>query len=135
AHLSAAAFKDLANFAGGAIAVVGKHFHHDRHTAGPIPFVRYLFERLPFKLAGAALHGPFDIVLGHADLARLVTGVAQFQVHFRIAAAVSRRDDDGPAQFAKQLAALGVDGALLVLDGRPVGMSGHDASFTARMLT
>ena len=45
------------------------------------------------------------------------------------AAAVAGSDDDGAAQFAPQLAALGIDGPFLVLDRRPVGMAGHGSSF------
>src|SRR5262249_40426948 len=70
---------------------------------------------------------PLDVVLGHAHLARLVDGVAQLQVHGGVAAAVPGGDDDRPAELAPQLAPLGVDGPLLVLDRCPVGMAGHGA--------
>ena len=63
--------------------------------------------------------------LGMLTRAGLVDGVAQLEVHVGVAAAVPGRDDDGPAQLAPQLAALGVDGPLLVLDRGPVGMAGH----------
>ena len=123
------ALEDLAHFAVGAVAVVGEHVDQDGHAAGTIAFVGDLFKRYAFGLAGAALDGPFDVVLGHADFAGLVNGIAKLEVGFRVAAAVPRGDDDRPAELAEELAALGVDGAFLVLDGCPVGMSRHGFSF------
>src|SRR5439155_9025279 len=119
AHLAAVALEDLAHFAVGAVAVVGEHVDQDGHAAGTIAFVGDLFKRYAFGLAGAALDGPFDVVLGHADFAGLVNGIAKLEVGFGVAAAVPRGDDDRPAQLAEELAALGVDGAFLVLDGCP----------------
>src|SRR5262249_55282577 len=112
AHLAAAAFEDFADFAGGAVAVVGEHVHQDGHAARAVAFVGDLPEGHAFAFAGAAFDGPFDVFLGHADLPRLVDGVAQLQIHFRVAAAVTGGDDDGPAELAKELTPLGVDGPL-----------------------
>src|SRR5207245_1053038 len=69
----------------------------------------------------------------HGDFAGLVDGVTELEVHGRVAAAVFGGDDNGPAELAPQLAALGVDGALLVLDRRPVGMPGHGCSLLCLM--
>src|SRR5581483_9732520 len=55
--------------------------------------------------------------------------VAQLQVRFGVATSVPRCDDDGPAQLAEELAALGVNGAFLMLDRCPVRMSRHGSSF------
>src|SRR5262249_23522400 len=84
-----------------------------------------LLDGLAAQFAGAALDGPLDVVLGHADLARLADGVAQLEVHGRVAAAGAGGDDDRPAELAPQLAPLGVDGPLLVLDRGPVRVAGH----------
>src|ERR1700733_927892 len=47
-----------------------------------------------------------DVVVRHRYFACLVDGVAQFQIHRRIAAAVAGRNDDGSTQLAPQFAAL-----------------------------
>ena len=73
AHFAAAALEDLADLAGGAVAVVGQDFHQDGHAAGAITFVRDLLEDQPFHLAGAAFDGALDVVLGHADAARALS--------------------------------------------------------------
>src|SRR5262249_50411375 len=100
-------------------------------AAGAVALVGDLFELLTLEVAGAALDGAFDVVLGHGDFAGLVDGIAELEVHGGIAAAVPRRDDDRPAQLAPQLAALGVDGSLFMLDRRPMRMAGHDFSFAS----
>src|SRR5262249_9177455 len=115
AHLAAHALEDLADLAGGAVAVVGQHVHHDGHAVRPVALVGDLLDDVAGQLARAALDRPLDVVLRHADRPRLVDRVAQLQVHFGIAAAVARGDDDRPAELAEQLAPLGVDGPLLVL--------------------
>src|SRR5207249_7873545 len=91
------------------------------------------FDGLAAQFAGAALDGPLDVVLGHADGAGLVDGVAELEVHFRVAAAVPGRDDDRPAQLAELLAPLGVNGPFLVLDRCPVRMPRHGYSPDCRL--
>src|SRR5262249_19785499 len=110
AHLPAAALEDLADLAGGAVAVVGDNVDEDGDAAGAEALVRQLLHLLGAELTGAALDGPLDVVARHRDFARLVDGVTELEVHGRVTAAVARGDDDGPAELAPQLAALGVDG-------------------------
>src|SRR5262249_10997348 len=129
-HLAAAALENLAQLRLRAVAVVRHHVYQDGDAAGAVALVGDFLDDLAAQLAGAALDGPLDVVLGHADLPRLVDGVAQLQVHGRVAAAAPGCDDDRPAQLAPQLAALGVNRPFLVLDRRPVGMPGHGSSFT-----
>ena len=112
AHLAAGELEDLADLAGGAVAVVGQHFAEHGHAAGAVAFVGDLLEGAAFELAGAALDGPLDVVLGHADGLGVVDGVAEPQVRVGVAAAVLGGDDDRLGQLAPQLAALGVDQAL-----------------------
>ena len=50
------------------------------------------------------------------------------EVGRRVAAALLRRDDDRARELREELAALGVGGALLVLDRRPLAMPGHCVS-------
>ena len=97
AHVAAVALEDLADFAVGPVAVIRKHVDHDGDAAGAIAFVTDFLEGDALRLAGAAFDGPVDVVLGHGDFAGLVDGVAKFEVHVGIAAAVARRHDDGPA--------------------------------------
>src|SRR5262249_2524486 len=115
AHVAAAALEDLADFAVGAITVVGEDVDEHGHAARAETLIGDLLKGHALNFARAGFDGPLDVVLGHADGPRLIDGVAQLEVHGRIAAAVAGGNDDGPAQLAPQLAALGVDGPLLVL--------------------
>src|SRR5439155_21314191 len=94
----------------------------------PIALVSELLDDVAAQFASAAFDGPLDVVLGHADGAGLVDGVAELEVHFRVAAAVPGRDDNRPAQLAEQLTPLGVYGPFLVLDRCPVRMARHGRS-------
>src|SRR5205823_5729002 len=87
-HFAAGALEDFANLATGAIAVIGKNVYQDCHTTRAIALVSQLFENHTIGFTGAAFDGPIDVILGHADLASLVDGVAQLQIHAGIAAAV-----------------------------------------------
>jgi len=64
----------------------------------------------------------------------VVDGVAETEVHVRVAAAVSRGDDDRLGELAPDLASLGVDGRLFVFDRGPMGMAGHEFSSLCRFL-
>ena len=55
---------------------------------------------------------------------RLLVHRAQGRVHLGVAAPFAGRHLDLADQLAEELAPLGVGGALLVLDGRPLGMAG-----------
>ena len=123
AQLAVGKLEDLADLAGGAVAVVGQDFAEDGHAAGTVALVDDFFEVAAFELAGAALDGPLDVVLGHTDGLGVVDGVAEAQVGVRVAAAVLGRDDDRLGQPAPELAALGVNQGLLVFNARPMGMA------------
>ena len=123
AHVAAALLEDLADFAVGAVAVVGEDIDQDGDAAGSETFVREFVEADAIEFAGAFLDGAFDIRVWHRHAACVLNGDAQADVHAGIAAAVLGRDHDRSAQLAPQHAAFGVHGALFVLDIRPMGMA------------
>ena len=125
AELAVEHLEDLANLGGRAIAVVGEDFAHHGHAAGAVALVEHFFEIAAVELAGARLDRAVDIVVGHADGLGGVDGIAEAEIHVRIAAAHLRRDDDRLGQLAPQLAALVVDEGLLAGDVRPMGMTCH----------
>ena len=86
--LPSAELEDFADLAGGAVAVVGEHFAEDGHAAGTVALVSDLVEAAAFELAGAALDGPLDVLLGHADGLGVIDGVAEAEVGVGVAAAV-----------------------------------------------
>ena len=79
----------------------------------------------PSPAAGAALDGAVDVVLGHAVAARLLDGVQERRIGGRVAAALFGGHRDGARELGEQLAAPSVLLALLVLDGRPLGVTRH----------
>ena len=67
------------------------------------------------------LDGALDVVGRHGGLLGLVDGIVQGRVAVRVAAL--DHEADVLDQLGEQLAALRVDGGLLVLGGRPLGMT------------
>src|SRR5699024_1082005 len=74
---------------------------------------------------GAALDRPVDVVAGDRGLLRLLDGVIQGRVTRRVSPAGTGSDFDVLDQPGEELTALGVDGGLLVLRGRPFGVPRH----------
>src|SRR5439155_5325609 len=111
--------------ADGTVAVVGEDPDHDRDTARTVSLVIDLLERLALQLSASLLHGAIAGVVRQTGGPRGEHGRAQTRIGIGIAA-VSRGDGDLLDQLGEQLAALGVLRSLLVLDGRPFGMTGHD---------
>ena len=68
-----------------------------------------------------------DVVGRYGVLLRLLDRVVEGGVAVDVPAAGPRSDLDVLDQLGEQLAALGVDGGLLVLRGRPLGVAGHGA--------
>ncbi len=92
---------------------------------GTVALERDLLVGRPFELARALLDGSLDVVGGHVGRLRVVEDAAQPRVRGRITATDSGRDGDLADELREELAALGVDGALLVLDRMPLGVSRH----------
>ena len=96
------------------------------HAPGRVALVDHALEGVGVSVVTGALGDrPLDVVLGHARVARLLDGGGERGVTGGIAAALARGDLDRPGELREELAALGVGGALLVLDGGPFGVAGH----------
>ena len=67
---------DTADVGDGTILVVGDHLQQQSDPIRGIPLVRHLGQLFPFEFPGAALDGPFDVVLGHVGGLGLVHGQA-----------------------------------------------------------
>src|SRR2546430_1665239 len=78
--------------------------------------------RTAARASGAARDRALDVVLRHGVRTGLLDRVLQRQIAGGIRPALLRRDDDRPRQLREEFAALGVRGALLVLDRRPFAM-------------
>ena len=76
-------------------------------------------------LAGALGDRALDVVLRHRRVLGLLHGQRERRVALDVAAALLRRHRDGARELGEELAAAGVDDRLLVLDPRPLGMTGH----------
>ena len=111
------------------VTVVGDAFDHHGHAVGRIAFIEDLLEGCSVLVfTGAAADGALDVVLGHVLGAGLVHGQAQPEVAVGISAAVPGGHDELAREPGEDGAALGIRGALLALDGGPLGMTGHGDS-------
>ena len=113
----------MADFAHGSVAIIGGHLHQHGGAAGPVAFKRDFVDLAAFQFAGAAHDGALDVVGGHAGGLGVGDGFAQTGVGVRVAAAGTGGNHDFLDDARKHFPALGVGGGLLVLDGRPFGMS------------
>ncbi len=80
----------------------------------------------PFEFAGRFLDRALDGVLRHVGRIGLLDGQAQARVGIGVAPAFAGRDRQLAVDPGEDLAALGVDLALAVLDIGPFTVSGHD---------
>ncbi len=125
AQTAAAFLEDFADFAGGAVAVVGEDVEHDRHTVRAVPFVDDLFITDAFEFAATFLDGVLDRVLGHVRRFGFVDRVAQREVGIGIAPTVLGGNHDRLGAFAPDLRSLGILPRLAVLDVGPFAVTGH----------
>ena len=109
----------MANFADGAVAVVGVDFGENGNSAWTVAFEHELFIGSAGKLARAALDGALDVVGRHVLALGGEDGGAQTRISVGIAATVFGGNADFLDQARKNLAALGVERALLVLNCGP----------------
>src|SRR5262249_30284713 len=106
----------VTNFAHGAIAVVGIDFGEDGDSARAITFQREFFVGRARQFARAALDRALDIVGGHVFGFSRRDGGAQARSAIRIPAAVLGSNADFLDKTGEDLAALGVQRALLVFN-------------------
>ena len=114
----------MADIADGAVAVVSRDRNQHRRAARTVAFEHDFVDLAAFQFAGAAHDGALDVVGRHADSLGGKDGRAQTRIRVGIAAAPGG-DHDFFNDAGEDFPALGVEGALLVLDGRPFGMTGH----------
>src|ERR1035437_1277643 len=123
--VAAVAGEDAADLRRGAVAVVGQGIDHDCHPAGPVALVAKLLVLDATLLAGATLDGAVDVVGGHVDLAGLLDSEAETEVGGGVSPTLLGSDRDLSGHLRENGALFGVGGRLLVLDRRPLGVSGH----------
>ena len=109
----------MADFAYSAVLVVGEDVDDDGDAAGPIAFVGDLFVADAFDLAGSALDGALDVLVRHVLGFGSGDRSAEAGIAVRVSSAHLGGDGDFLDQAGEDLAALGVEGALLMLDSRP----------------
>src|SRR5439155_5378506 len=114
-HVAAEAGEDVADLAGGAVAVVGERVDHDGHPAGTIALVAQLLVRRATALTGPALDGTVDIVGRHVDRAGTLDRQPQPEVGRRVTPALLGRHRDLTGHLGEDGPALGVGDRLLVL--------------------
>src|ERR1700754_3313546 len=109
----------MANLADSAILVVGENVDDDGDATGAVALVGDLLVGDAFELAGSALNGALDIFRRHVFGLGRGDGSAQAGISVSVASAELGGDGDFLDQAGEDLSALGVEGALLVLDCRP----------------
>ena len=106
----------VAQLADRAVLVVGQRIDDDGRAAGAVGFVGDLFVADAGFFAGAAADGPLDVFGGHVRGLGVRDNRPQPRVHVGIAAAAARRDGQFLDDAGENLAALGVERALFMLD-------------------
>ena len=115
--------EQVANLSRRAVAVVGEHLEHHRHAARTVALVDDLLVRDSGKLAGAPLDGLLQRVVRHVGGLGGDDRGAQTGVTSLVASAFSRGGGQLADDLREELAALGVELALLVLDRAPLVMT------------
>ena len=114
----------MADFRGGALAVVGEGLHNDGHAAGTIALVSNGLIVIGVACAQGLIDGALNVIVGHIGGLGLSNNGGQAGVIGRIAAAtLLHRHNDLLGDLSKGSAALGVSRALGFLNIVPLGMS------------
>src|SRR5215471_3819577 len=130
-HRTAVAGKRDSHLGRRAVSVVGQALYEQRDPAGGVALVRHGLVRGAAGLkARAAADGPVDVVVGHRTALGLLHRVVQRRVRVHVGSAAARRYLDVLDQLGEQLSPPGVNHGLLVLRGRPLGVTAHDRSLT-----
>ena len=115
----------MPNLTDGAIAIVGQYFQEQRNAAGTVPLIDDLVVVHRGVSVRATAYRPFDVVGRHVRRLGIGDHGAKPWMHIRVAATRTGGDREFFDDAREQLAALGVSGALLVLDRMPLGMARH----------
>src|SRR5271155_4816280 len=124
-HIAAVFAKYVADLADRAIAIVGVDVEQNRNSARAIAFERELLISRARQLARAALDGPLDIILRHVLGLGGENRAAQARGGVRISAAILGGNRNFLDQTGEDLAALGIERALLMLDCGPLRVPRH----------
>ena len=93
-------------------------------ATGTVGFVGEFFESVAVGTFACTFgYGAFDGVFGHVLRLGVVYCQSQTEIHVRVVGTLSGGDGDFAREFGEELAALGVGGTLLVLDGAPLRMA------------
>src|SRR3712207_1348394 len=104
----------MADFADGAVLVVGRNLDDDRSSAGTIALIREFVDLTAFQFAAAAHDGAFDVIGRHTDRLSGQHGSTQTRVCVGITTAPG--GDHDLFDYAREhFSALRVEGSLLVL--------------------
>ena len=118
-----------ANVGSRTVTVIRQTLHEEGDTVGAVTLIHDgLVVRATGLGTGAALDGAVDVVGGDGVLLRLLDGVVQGRVASGVAAARASCNLNVLDEAREELAALGVNGGLLVLGGRPLRVSRHHFS-------
>src|ERR1700741_3536811 len=118
-HIAIVLAEHVTDFTDGAVAIVGIDLGKDGDSARAVALEREFLVGRAGQLAGAALDGALDVVGGHVLALGGEDGGAQTRIAVGIAATVFGGNADFLDQASKNLAALGIERALLVLDCGP----------------
>ncbi len=110
--------KSVPDLAHRAVPVVGQHVHQDRHATRPVALEGYLLVAHAFELAGTALDSALDVIRRHVFRFGRQNRGSQARIGVRVTPALGRYRNF-LHQTSKNLAALGIQRALLVLDCGP----------------
>src|SRR5882762_4362588 len=115
----------MADLSHGAIAIVRHRLYQHRDAARTIAFINNLVVGHAFFRASAAADCPIDRIVGHVAGLGVENGLAQARVRVGITAAGPGGDGNLFDELSEEFAALGVSGALFMLNRMPLRMSGH----------
>ena len=114
----------MADFRGGALTVVGKGLHDDRHAVGAVALVDHALVVVGVVGAQGLVDGALDVVVGHVHCLGLGNDGGQAGVVVRVPRAAGlHRHDDLLGDLGEGGAALGVCRTFGLLDVMPFGMS------------
>jgi len=108
-----------------AVLVVGQRLDEKRHAARAVALVGDLLVLDARLLARAAADGARDVLARHVVRLGFGDDRAEARITVGIAAAAAGGDRQLLDEPREDLAALGIGGTLLVLDGVPLGMARH----------
>src|SRR5579862_13143 len=119
-HVATVLAEHVTDFADGAVPVVGVDLSEDGDAARTVALERELFVSRAGQFAGTALDGSLDVIGGHVLALSGEDRRTQTRIAIRITTAIFGGNADFLDEASENLAALGVERALLVLNCGPL---------------